>query len=519
MVIKVKCYFPIKVLQLATQNLQDSSGNWENKIISISELSRNVGEDKSYEISGISIEFNDTDRYFRDMMSGKNRYIAGATVELRMENDELIYTGTVEKWSFTADGFVLNINDRLSGLDILVPQTMSSDLFGSLPETSIGQSVPLIYGEISAPYGGVRCWKVSTGKFLLAGHLCTELIGSKAYLDDNSFVTAVMSYVGGFSYITCTVADDVDSVRVNVKGKCNAQGVLIDEPVAALRDVLDMPHVPLGYNVASLNAAEVIMRERGYKIAMALDKLQTVKDILATFCVSFDCDFFMGKENDIVLSLLEWSNMVGKKSYNEDLIVDFSVNELPEEIRNKVQYSYKYDYAEEKYQKTPVYANQSSIDDWGEFYNKSESLNLQYVADDVTAYDVMQRFAIQRKNPRRIANVSLPLSEFIGIDIADVIEIEHPQAISAEKRKYHVRRVNIDFSGDFVQVEAADISAFTGGVFVLGDRNETIGDNPKLKLKWSDTDLYSRGYGYLAERDGINKNYFGNKQDYGKVLY
>ena len=66
MIVKVKCDFPQGELLFATKNIQDGGptailvhgGNWQNKIISISSLSRNIGEDKSYEISGMSIEFD-----------------------------------------------------------------------------------------------------------------------------------------------------------------------------------------------------------------------------------------------------------------------------------------------------------------------------------------------------------------------------------------------------------------------------------------------------------------------------
>ena len=158
MVIKVKCYFPAENLLLATKNLQDSAGNWENKIISISSLSRNIGEDKSYEISGISIELNDSDRFFRTMMSGDNRYIAGKKVEILDENHTLIYTGNVEKWEFTEDAFSLFINDRLSGLDTVIPHTLTNEDYPEAADEGVGTSIPIIYGHVRAVKGAVKCW-------------------------------------------------------------------------------------------------------------------------------------------------------------------------------------------------------------------------------------------------------------------------------------------------------------------------------------------------------------------------
>ncbi|MCP5052220.1 MAG: hypothetical protein GY940_33945, partial [bacterium] len=146
---------------------------------------------------------------------------------------------------------------------------------------------------------------------------------------------------------------------------------------------------------------------------------------------------------------------------------------------------------------------------WGEFYNRNEPLDLLYVSDDDSAFDVVQRYVIQRTNPRRLANMDIPLSEFLGLDISDVVEVQHPGAIDTEKRKYQIRRTNIDFISDVVQVEAVDITTLTGGVFLLGDRDS-------LQPSWELAGDNDRNFGYLADRA---TGYFDGGIDYGKVLY
>lgn len=527
MIVKVKCTFPKGELLFATQNIQDggptailvNGGNWQNKIISVSSLSRNIGEDKSYEISGISIEFDDTDRFFRDMMSGKYRYIAGKTVELYTGDDQLIYTGTVEKWQFTGDAFTLHINDKLSGLDTLVPDVYTVGEGADAAEKADGQSTPIIYGEHTASNGAVKCWRVDTGTFLLAGHHCLELTGSEAYTESGSTLSAQLdNNADGNAYILCDVYEDY--LRVNVKGKADQSNNLIEDPIDALKDIISLGHIGMGYNAGGMDAAQAVMQERGYKIAAVIDNNRTLKEILADFCFSFDSDFYISKGNEIVITLLKWSELTPAGSFDTNQILDFQVEELPEEIRNKVQYPYLYGHADESYRKTPAYSKASSIENWGEFYFRNEPLNLRYVSDALTAYDVVQRYVIQRKNPRRIAAFSLPLSEFVGIDISDIIEVEHPHAVVQGKRKYQVRRVSIDFLGDVVDVEAVDITSFTGGVLVLGDRAWLTpvppDTEPTLQPQWSDADEFSRNYGYLSDRE---TSYFSNNIDYGKVLY
>jgi hypothetical protein len=542
MIVKIKMYVPDGYRLYATANLQDdgptailgNGGNWENRVISISQLSRNIGEDKTYEISGMSIEFNDTDRMFRKLMSGTQRFIVGKKVELYTEDDRLIYTGTIEKWQFKEDAFVLNINDRLSGLETLIPGIISLTDYPGAAVDADGQAIPVIYGEhVGDGVGAVKCWRVETvesegikrGVYLLARHHCKELL--EVY-DKEGIAQGLTNFqldpqgTAGqddeLERVICidTLEDFIDDwITVDVKGKKDGTGDLIEDPITALKDMVSYGNMT--YNTESLDEAAAIMNKRGYKIAAVIDGQQNLNDALVTFCFSFDCDFYIGKQNEIVISMLDWSDVTPKRSFDQTMISEFSVNEEPEQIRNKVKYQYKYDYVTQKYRKMPVFIRSTSVDEWGEFYNRNQPLDLKYVPEDLTAFDVVQRYVIQHKNPQRIANFTVSLSEFVGLDISDIIEIQHPSAIIEGKRKYRIRRINIDFVTDVVQVEADDITSMTGGMFVLGDKGWTTeGNEPFLFPEWSAKDEFSRNYGYLACRD---TGYFENGIDYGKVLY
>ncbi|MCP5051117.1 MAG: hypothetical protein GY940_28390 [bacterium] len=515
MVIKILCEFPAGDLRFATQNLQDGSGNWQNKIISISSLSRNIGEDKSYEVSGISIELDDNDRFFRQMMSGDHRYIPGKTVEIRGEDDSLIYTGAVEKWQFKEDAFVLFINDKLSGLETLIPGLISKDDYPNMADKSNGQPVPLIYGHLEEEgNGAVKCWKVNKitnpNKYLLARHHCDSLIGD-AYNEDGSTITLVESdlennLVDGRSYVKCNGTGDF--IYVNVRGKEDQSQQLMEDPVEVLKDIIDN-YTGMEYDISGMDNAADIMAKRNYKIAGIIDGQKNLQDVLKDFSFSFDCDFYIGKGKKVMISMLNWSQLEPVKSLDESQVVDFNMEELPDEIKNTVKYRYKYNQALKEYQREPVYTQDESVAGWGEFYNRNEPLDLLYVSDDDSAFDVVQRYVIQRTNPRRLANMDIPLPEFLGLDISDVVEVQHPGAIDAVKRKYQVRRTNIDFISDIVQVEAVDITTLTGGVFLLGDRDS-------LQPGWELAGDNDRNFGYRA--DSVT-GYFEGGIDYGKVLY
>lgn len=504
---KIKCYFPAGTLQYAIENITDSNGNWDNRVFNISPLYRSIGENKSFEVSGVSIELNDIDRFFRTMMSGENRYIAGKKVELLTIDDQMIYTGTVEKWDFREDSFHLYINDRLSGLETLIPETISKNEYQNCADEANGKSIPLIYGYISAEAGAVKCWRVDTDTFLLSGHHCKELVNNTAYKDDGTPITGASldNNADGKAYVQCTYTGDF--IYVNVKGKMDAGSNLIDDPVDALKNIIDN-YTDMDYDQDGMDEAQTIMTDRNYTISANLDNQETLNDILVNFCFSFDCDFYIGKGNKIIISLLKWSTLTPQKSFLEKQISEFYIEENPDQIINKIRYMYTYNYAKQYFAKTPFYKQVDSVQNWGSFYAKNNPLDLRYVSNDQAAFDVVQRFIIQRKNPLRIAHLTIPLSEFVGLDISDIIEIRHPAAIDSKPRKYQIRRLSLNFADETVSIEAVDITYLTGSALVLGDAT-------LLAQNWELADENDRNYAYLADRDtGLF-----NSSDPGKILY
>jgi hypothetical protein len=515
MLIKVKCYFPAGILKLATQNYQDASGNWQNKIIDLSSLSRNIGEDKSYEISGVTITMNDSDRFFRNMMSGEKRYIAGQNVEILEENNAVIYTGTVEKWEFKEGTFTIHINDRQSGLDQLIPETLTKKEYPDAAEEADGTSIPLIYGYLHAPTGAVKCWKVDSGKYLVASHKCQAL--EQFFKEDGTDISDQFTwdYDTGplgteeryYALYDGTEPFEDNFIRVNVYGKMNAaETELIEHPMVALEDIVNNYS---NMTLSSMNRQENIdlMTGRNYKIATVIHNQKTLKDILKEFSFSFDSDFYITKAKEIAVTLLSWDVTTPAKVLDQNQISSFQLQELPEEIRNKIKYKYRRNYADGKYQREPLFEKAESIANWGEFYNRNEALEFGCVYDEETVTDVIQRYAFQRRNPRRMVSLEMPLEEYVGLDIADIIEVSHPDAIDEKAGQYQVRRVDIDFIADRVSLECLDLGGISGSIFILGDISFTD--------DWEKASFYEKQFAYLCGGDG----YFANGIDEGKVLY
>ena len=92
-------------------------------------------------------------------------------------------------------------------------------------------------------------------------------------------------------------------------------------------------------------------------------------------------------------------------------------------------------------------------------------------------------------------------------DISDIIELKHPGLIDDNSRKYQIRRINLDFDSDSVELECIDITSLSGGIYMLGDND--FPDN------WDVADDYHRQFAYLCDNNG----FFANGFDEGKILY
>ncbi|OQY13979.1 MAG: hypothetical protein B6I31_00095 [Desulfobacteraceae bacterium 4572_19] len=502
--IKVECDFPIGTLRFATGSFQDSSGNWDNRIVNVGRLDRNIAEDKYFETSGIDISFNDSDRYFRDMMNGTGRYIAGKQVRILKTDDTVLYVGTVRGWTFDKNSFSIFISDKLGGIELKLTETIQANEYPDAVADSIGVDIPIIYGSLidTARKGAVRCWKTSTGKYLVAGHHCKAIVN--VYEDDAEVSTGwtIENNIDGKCYVSY-LTGTADYININVQGSMNDSSVLIEEPIEAIMDLIDN-YTDMNYNSASMTASETVMNARNYEIGYMVTN-ETVEEFLSDFCYTFSADFFINENNEIALSVANlFYTPIAIFNENSILKDSFSISEEPDEIKNKIKYMYDYNYIDYYYRKLPVLEQNKSIDNWGEFY---DNISLKSTTDLITALDSANRLLIQKKNPKRKIIFSIPLSLGGNLQIGDIILVSHPDEISLLAEKYQVRRLQIYYSYDYINLECIKMPA-VGSSFILGDKTS-------LASTWNDADSADREYGYLGDS---TTGFFDNEVDPAKVL-
>jgi hypothetical protein len=502
--IKIKCHFPAGTLRFAAANVQDESGNWESRILSMSPLLRAIGQDKTYEVSGIDIEFSDHDRVFRDMLNGPNRAIACEKVEILTENNEIIYVGNVQKWGWGEGIFKLSINDQLTGLTKFIPSdNISRKKYSAVPDGGVGASISIIYGVHESEYGAIKAWKVEPAQYLIACHHCYSI--EKVFDPDKNEVTSgweMLNEIDGRCYLKFDTTQQHDYYCLNVKGKKKNTGILNRHPLQAMINFLGA-YTDLEHDISNAPELQKCFNERGYLyMDYAITKPMKVHEVLSDFCRSFDCDFLMTNAGKITVKIMDYNDIQVEKEFKISQIIDITLDEDPETILNKVKYMYAYNYAGDYFQHLPIHENVGSISTWGVHY---DTLPLRMVSDDSIAFDVVQRHCIQKKNPKRKAEACFPLVEFAGLDCGSIIRVENPIHVSEQPRIYKIESYNVQFENDTVDVSMVDINQLSGAFFILGDET--------LPGKWPDADDYQRKYAYLADTTG-----FFSTGEPGKVL-
>lgn len=502
---KIRCCFPGGDLHFADQMFQEPTATWEDRVLSVSSLTRSISEKGSFEITAVSIQFDDTDRFFRDMMFGDNRYIAGKTVEILSDAGTSIYSGTIQKWEFGAGTFEIEVNDLLGGLECVLPENTiktSEYIYLAADDEAVSTPINILYGNLETYRGAVKCWRVDEDVYLVADHPCHDL--TAVFDPDGDQLTGWYLTEGsdGRAYVNApSGAGTYIYICVNIQGK-EIGGQYTDDPVDILADLLQN-YTALNYSTVSFQAAQAIMKDRSYRCGLAIHQKVSIKTILSYFGLSFDCVWYINQQGEICLFIYDFQ-MAPVLTFDPGNIIHNSlrIQDNPDLIANQVKWMHLWDTGITDFRRKPIHEALSS--GWGVF---PDSIALRYTYDEATAFDVVQRYVIQRENPLRRISFLTTFDDFVG-ELSNVVTIDHPELVSQEPATAQIRRITFDFHRETVKIEAIDISLLGGSVAILGDENE-------IPESWQDADENERLYAYMADE---TTGMFSDGEP-GKVLY
>lgn len=151
---------------------------------------------KGIQNSSISIELLNFDGIY------DGKFFGNESIQVEVDG-RIFFTGKVSRTELNHPNFLTIIADtNFLGLDNQINLKISSDDYPNVPDVNDGNFGNIIGGTVSdegetTPAGLIPCYRVDTGKYLLAWHPCYALLG--AYKNDGTDI-----------YSSCTLSNPAD---------------------------------------------------------------------------------------------------------------------------------------------------------------------------------------------------------------------------------------------------------------------------------------------------------------------
>ncbi len=435
----------------------------------ISEISRVINKDKSFENSKAVVIFENIDGYWDNIMDSDDQYLLGQEMRI-YQNDILIFTGKISDIPETdPDSFILEADTMNIGYNDIPNKTIKKNEFNNVPADNEGKYGNIIYGvasdEGSNGTGIITAYRVDSNKFLLAWHTIKEII--KVYNKDGVDITSSCTLdnnADGNAYINYNATDL--EIYVNCKGKTDSSGNLIENPALILEDM----NTNFGnFLIDGIDDATTIYSIRAYKGTIVINEGLTWQEIIKQFAINFDALIFQKANGNLNIKVLNWGSEVAKGNINK-IYVDkntFRNWRDTSKIINSFRRMYWYHFRKDFFQRLP-----NDVDTSTRWKASKTNIDLRYTADNDTALDVSSRILFFRKTPIIWYKFDLPLLKGNNIELGEVYNLKYhkgyfPNAYRLIQifRKTYVGEGKVSF-------EAMDITGINEGLIVLYEDND-----------------------------------------------
>ena len=340
--------------------------------------------------------------------------------------------------------------------------TITSALYPTAPDSSLGKPIPLRAGTFSRTYGAVEALAIDTPvgdaagkkrKYLLNGiaTASVEAIFVPGSSSSSDYVAPPAGswamYLGsdGMTYIhytpptgSSTVPDEApDAIRVNM-----TEGHT--EPTECLKAVLDGNFGPDVF-FAGANGLNSEYLLRGYVGQINIDEKTEVKSLVSDFCLNFDCFAQIGDDGKLLLGLVNPASVATFGTSH--VLAGTNEDETPDDIANYVTMRWGYDWCKSEFAAGDLYNHASSVATIGRYDQEWE---YSMIDDRATAIDVTRRRVRQvRSTPRSLA-MEVMFEDQTGVSVGDVITVNDTHLIRTGDWLYKVKGKRFHPAGDSV---------------------------------------------------------------------
>lgn len=431
-----------------------------SNLLSISEITRAVQPDRSFENSSVTVTFHSA--FWNDLMLSEDRYIAGAALRV-FDGEETIFTGSVSDFPRSSKSrFIIKADTRNLGLSDRVNRVITKEEFPDVSSEHEGKYSNIVAGTALSTddksRGMLTAYRTGTGRYLAAWHHLTSLYG--VFDKEGTELTASLdNNADGRAYIICT--SEEQELFFNCKG--------IDEPnpAKAFKEICS-GFADFSLDSASFTQAGEVYDERGYNaFVLLIDDDISWSDFIRRFSVNFDCMVFPALSGEIKIRVLDWGRECPAKVFGSIYINDSDFQQWRDiaSLFSKYRRMYCYDFRKKAFEKKPEDVSVSTAWKTG-----TGSMDLRYHVSDTTSRDVTTRQLYFNKAPLVWYSFTIPVSMAKGFDLGDLIKIEYNSGFFPKGwRLVQVYRYQYR---DKVCIEGLDVTALNKRTIILEEEND-----------------------------------------------
>jgi hypothetical protein len=430
---------------------------YKQKILEISNLSLNLGDDKDFQVSAVTIKFDDSDDHFNDILASEwNKYISGISVELYQEDGTAIRKLYLQDWILGAGFFQITASDDFEELNNNIIEVIDENFFpDAAVDEAYNQPINRIYRNNSdlTTTAYMKCWRVERGTdldFLVSSNSVSTL----TYVEDSGGVdrTGVSALIdsGGYTYLTYNGTDDY--VLVNVSEGTDS------DPYDVIVDIMGQYFTNFGGSTFADANLSTFLTRLDYTQYYAIGEQKTGRTLLKDIGDSYGLEWIVNSDREIEFKWIDFLALTKTTTFKQSEIDNFDVIDYDSsKIKNKINTNFALTNHDSTYIQSHQFDKKRSQDNWR---TSVHNLNLNYIDFRVSGniprsmevHKTYKRLAILNKNPRIICIMTLPIDKFISREPGELIGVTHEDAISTSERLYQIRNIDFDFMGDIATV-------------------------------------------------------------------
>lgn len=462
--VKVKLALVDKDYLLATSTVADASGQWEGRILELTENLRAIGLDRTFERGGIKITIDDSGGELQTMMADDtNRKIANrvATICIYKEDGVTIQetiVASIVSWDRDGKNFVVNCEQNFAGK---LPQTpaagklkIDATTWPNAARVSLGKEVVYPMGTLFWKRGAMVCWRIDkkpAAKFLITWSdpaFAARVQSIQAVFQNGaklrSTAYSLVRDVNGWEYILFA-AGRANLIRVNLTA--NASLFSAGNPVDSLKEGL----ATLGI---TLNDAGDVFKDfcttSGWSIIGAPTDFQTVLEYVEFWCQNFDGFYRIEPNGSITIKHIDWTAVTSAATLSDQHFEEFKETATMQGFYNRIKASLEYNYAKNEWGTIEIVDSTA-----GDYLPATIPIELpeEYaIANFSGAVKPMASKLKYIDHPLQtvVGRIKQNLYEQLALNVIDVVTITHDRQIGGSGKYLILRETKDVISGDII---------------------------------------------------------------------